>query len=148
MIIAEQKRMEEIQDMVAPYHKILLVGCGTCMTFCSAGGSEQVDKLAEALLSENRDITLEKSTIPRQCTDKFIARLDDKIGDFEVILSMACGNGVQAVASRFSDKPVLPALNTKFIGVENRWRVSGDPVRQESSQWSLRGGLRGEMRSL
>jgi ferredoxin len=118
MIIAEQKRMEEIQDMVAPYHKILLVGCGTCMTFCSAGGSEQVDKLAEALLSENRDITLEKSTIPRQCTDKFIARLDDKIGDFEVILSMACGNGVQAVASRFSDKPVLPALNTKFIGVE------------------------------
>jgi hypothetical protein len=26
MIIAEQKRMEEIQDMVAPYHKILLVG--------------------------------------------------------------------------------------------------------------------------
>jgi ferredoxin len=118
MIIAEQKRMEEIQDMVAPYHKILLVGCGTCMTFCSAGGSEQVDKLAEALLSENRDITLEKSTIPRQCSDKFIARLDDKIGDFEAILSMACGNGVQAVAGRFPDKPVLPALNTKFIGVE------------------------------
>jgi len=119
MIIAEQKALAEIQDMVAPYHKILLVGCGTCMTFCSAGGPGEVNKLAGALLSEDKDMIVDKSTIPRQCAMKFIDRLEKKVGDYESILSMACGNGVQAVAGRFPDKPVLPALNTQFIGVEN-----------------------------
>jgi ferredoxin len=118
MIIAEQKTLAEIQDMVAPYRKILLAGCGTCTAFCSAGGAEEVDRLAEALLSENQDMVVEKTVIPRQCTERFIDRLEKKLGDCEAILSMACGNGVQAVASRFPDKPVLPALNTQFIGVE------------------------------
>lgn len=118
MIIAEQKTLAEIQDMVSPYRKILLAGCGTCTAFCSAGGSEEVDKLADTLLSENKDIVIDKTTIPRQCATKFIDRLENKVGHCEVILSMACGNGVQAVASRFPDKPVLPALNTQFIGVE------------------------------
>ena len=118
MIIAQQKALAEIRDMVAPYRTILLAGCGTCTAFCSAGGAEEVDRLAEALLSENQDIVIHKSTIPRQCATKFIDRLEKKLGDCEAILSMACGNGVQAVASRFSHKPVLPALNTQFIGVE------------------------------
>ena len=118
MIIAEQKELTEIQDMIAPYGKILLVGCGTCMTFCSAGGPSEVDGLAEALVSERKDMNVEKSNIPRQCSMKFVERLKDKVGDCEAILSMACGNGVQAVASRFPEKPVLPALNTQFIGIK------------------------------
>lgn len=118
MIIAEQKPLTEIQDMVAPYKKVLIVGCGTCMTFCSAGGLDEVDKLAGELLSENKEIIVDKSTIPRQCAAKFINRLENKVGDHEAIISMACGNGVQAVASCFIDKPILPALNTRFIGVE------------------------------
>jgi ferredoxin len=118
MIIAEQKELTEIEGMIAPYRKVLLAGCGTCMAFCSAGGPEEVDQLADALLSKNKDIVIEKTTTPRQCAAKFIDRLEGKIGDCEAILSMACGNGVQAVASRFRDKPVLPALNTQFIGVE------------------------------
>jgi hypothetical protein len=99
MIIAQQKDLTEIQDMIASYGKILLVGCGTCMTFCSAGGPSEVDGLAEALVSEKKDLSVEKSNIPRQCSMKFIDRLEGKVGDCEAILSMACGNGVQAVAS-------------------------------------------------
>lgn len=118
MIIAEQKALAEIQDMVAPYRKILLVGCGTCAAFCSAGGPKQVDQLADALLLENKEIVVEKTSIPRQCAEKSIDRLEKKMENNEAILSMACGNGAQAVASRFPDKPVLPALNTQFIGVE------------------------------
>jgi ferredoxin len=118
MIIAERKELTEIQDMIAPYGKILLVGCGTCMTFCSAGGPGEVDKLTEALVSEKKDMSVEKSNIPRQCSMKFVERLKDKVGDCQAILSMACGNGVQAVASRFPEKPVLPALNTQFIGIK------------------------------
>lgn len=118
MIIAEQKGLEEIQSMLEPYRKILIVGCGTCVTFCAAGGPGEVDKLAEALTSEDEDMVIEKSNIPRQCSMKFIDRLENKIGDCEAILSMACGNGVQAVASRFPETPVLPALNTHFIGIK------------------------------
>jgi hypothetical protein len=123
MIIAEQKPLTEIQEMIAPYGKILVAGCGTCSAFCKAGGPDEIEALAEALLSENKDIVIGKTSIPRQCAEKFIDRLEDKMGDHEAVLSLACGNGVQAVASRFPDKPVLPALNTQFIGVEKEQGV-------------------------
>lgn len=118
MIIAKQKNLAEIGRMIAPYGRIFLIGCGTCMTFCSTGGRDEVEKLAEELIVERDDLVVEKATIPRQCSEKFIDRLKEKVRDFEAILSMACGNGVQAVARRFPDKRVLPALNTQFIGIE------------------------------
>jgi hypothetical protein len=43
--------------------------------------------------------------------------LDPIVGEYEAILSMACGAGIQFLAERFPDKPVLPAVNTTFIGV-------------------------------
>lgn len=52
MIVAEQKSLEEIKELIAPYNKILLVGCGTCVTVCSAGGTKEVDKLSEKILEE------------------------------------------------------------------------------------------------
>lgn len=118
MIIATQKDLAEIKRMVAPYKKVLIVGCGMCMTFCSAGGPDEVARLAENLATDREGLTVEKGMIPRQCSDKFIDRLEEKIQDYEAVLSMACGNGVQAVARRFPDKRVLPALNTQFIGIE------------------------------
>lgn len=116
MIVAERKSIEQIEEMLGPFHKVLLAGCGTCVAFCSAGGPNEVYELAEELLSRNKDIVIEKTTVPRQCVGKYIDRLQDKAGQNEVILSMACGNGVQAVAQRFPDSIVLPAVNTKFIG--------------------------------
>ncbi|MDP2800097.1 MAG: methylenetetrahydrofolate reductase C-terminal domain-containing protein [Deltaproteobacteria bacterium] len=118
MIIAKQKDLAEIQEMIAPYAKILMVGCGTCVTFCSAGGLDEVKKLAEDLVKERQTLVIETAMIPRQCLAKFIERLQDKVRDSEAVLSLACGNGVQAVAKRFPDKRVLPALNTQFIGIE------------------------------
>ena len=49
MIIAEQKNLEEIKEMIAPYEKILIIGCGACVSFCSAGGTREVDALAETI---------------------------------------------------------------------------------------------------
>ncbi len=118
MIVAKQKDLADIQQMIAPYNRVYVVGCGMCMTFCSAGGAEEVAKLSESLVAGRDGLTIEKGVIPRQCSSKLVERLEDKVGGFEAILSLACGNGVQAVASRFPDKPVLPALDTQFIGVE------------------------------
>lgn len=118
MIIAKQKNLAEIYEMIAPYTRILMVGCGTCVTFCSAGGPDEVKKLAEDLARERPSLVIETAMIPRQCSAKFIERLHDKVLNCEAVLSLACGNGVQAVVSHIPEKRVLPALDTEFIGVE------------------------------
>ena len=118
MIIAKQKNLAEIQEMIAPYTRILMVGCGTCVSFCSAGGPDEVKKMTEDLAKERPALAIETATIPRQCSARFIERLHDKVVNCEAVLSLACGNGVQALASHIPEKRVLPALDTEFIGVE------------------------------
>jgi hypothetical protein len=41
----------------------------------------------------------------------------------DAVMSMACGCGVQQLAMRFKDKPVFPAVNTKFMGASERQGV-------------------------
>jgi ferredoxin len=118
MIIAKRKDLAEIGQMIAPYKRILILGCGTCTTVCSAGGPKECKELAESLVAGRGDLSVEQGMVPRQCSERFVERLEDKVRDFEAVLSMACGNGVQVMAKRFPDKPVLPALDTEFIGIE------------------------------
>ena len=40
MIIGEQKSLEQIKAMLKDYHKVLILGCGTCVTVCFAGGEK------------------------------------------------------------------------------------------------------------
>lgn len=121
MIIAEQKNVEEIKTLIAPYQKILLLGCATCVTICSAGGKKEVDKLSEKILeakrAEGSELVLEKGMMPRQCSITFMDRIERKIEEVEAVLSMACGVGVQLLAKQFPYKIILPALNTRFIGM-------------------------------
>ena len=49
--------------------------------------------------------------------------LSTKVDQADAILSMACGCGVQEVARRYKEKPVLPAVNTKFMGASERQGV-------------------------
>jgi hypothetical protein len=49
MIIAERKPFTEIKAMLALYKKILIVGCGTCVAFCLAGGEKEVGLLTSQL---------------------------------------------------------------------------------------------------
>jgi hypothetical protein len=37
-------------------------------------------------------------------------------GDYQAILSIACGVGVQYMAEHYKDIPALPGLNTSFMG--------------------------------
>ena len=39
------------------------------------------------------------------------------VDDYEVVVSMACGAGIQYVAEKYPNKIVLPAINTTFLGV-------------------------------
>ena len=121
MIVAERKPFEEIKDMLKGYKKVLNIGCGTCVAVCLTGGEKEVEVLNAELdmarkLDEN-PIELGAITIERQCDREYLEALDDKVGDYEALLSMACGAGIQFLAERFPNKPVFPAVDTTFLGV-------------------------------
>ena len=70
-----------------------------------------------SLKRQGRSITVEELTVERQCEDEFIQEAGPAVGRNTAVLSLACGAGVQAVARRFKAIPVLPGVNTTFIGV-------------------------------
>ena len=120
MIAAEQKPIEEIREMIAPYKRILALGCASCVAECAAGGQKETAMLASTLRMAAKikgdTVLIEENTLDHQCVKDFIIRLDDIIGSYDAILSLACGAGVQAVSEMFPQVPVIPALNTEFLG--------------------------------
>ena len=121
MIVAKRKPFEEIKEMVKPYKKVLTVGCGTCVAVCLAGGEKEVAVLnAEMEMARRLDgdpIELGEITLERQCDREYLEALDAQVEAYDALLSMACGAGVQFLAERYPEKPVFPAVDTTFIGV-------------------------------
>lgn len=121
MIVADQKSIAEVKEIVAPYKKLLVLGCGTCVKTCFAGGEDEVAVLASALRLafkiDGKEIEVEELTVERQCEDEFIQESAEAISRNESVLSLACGAGVQAMARRFMTTPILPGVNTTFMGV-------------------------------
>ncbi|SPD73479.1 conserved hypothetical protein [uncultured Desulfobacterium sp.] len=120
MITAQQKPINEIRGMLGPYKRILVLGCASCVAECAAGGQKETAMLASTLRMmakmNNEDVTIHEHTLDRQCVRDFVVRLDEIISSYDAVLSLGCGAGVQAVAEMFSEIPIIPALNTEFIG--------------------------------
>ncbi len=128
MIVAEQKNLDEIVAMIRPYNRVLILGCGTCVTVCGAGGEREVSFLHDALrVAQSRngdaDHSFVEYTVRRQCDAEFLDALAERVEDADAILSLGCGIGVQAVAERFPDVPALPGVNTFFMGMPKEWGV-------------------------
>lgn len=119
MIVAEQKPIDEIQGFVQNCKSVLLLGCGTCVTVCLAGGEREVAALASILRLQNADRKVTENTIERQCDAEFFDEVREQAAACDAILSMACGVGVQMVARQFPETPVYPALNTTFMGTND-----------------------------
>jgi ferredoxin len=121
MIVGEQKPIAEIKAKVSDYTKILILGCGTCVKTCFAGGEDEVAVLASALRlalkKDGKALKVEELTVERQCEDEFIKEAASRVPGVEAVVSLACGAGVQMVASRFPRVPILPGVNTTFIGI-------------------------------
>jgi ferredoxin len=123
MIVAKRKPFNEIKESVSGSKKILILGCGTCVSVCLAGGEKEVSILSSqlkmALQLGDQDIDIDEITIERQCDREFIDEINDRVNidDYELIVSTACGAGVQLLSDVFNHKVVVPALNTTFIGV-------------------------------
>jgi len=139
MITGEQKSLEEIQSLLGDAEKVLVVGCGTCVTVCFAGGSREAQilsssiRMASKLQGHAQDVT--DVTVQRQCEWEYLDEIEKEIADADVVLSLACGIGVQAIAEHFPNTWVVPGLNTTFLGLpteqgvwEERCAACGDCV--------------------
>ena len=121
MIVAKRKPLEELKSQLKDYKKVLNVGCGTCVAVCLAGGEKEVAvlnaELDMARKMDNNPIEIDAVTLERQCDREYLAELDAIAKNYEAILSMACGVGVQFLAERFPEIPVFPAVDTSGLAV-------------------------------
>jgi len=121
MIVAEQKDLEEIRASVGEVGRVLVVGCGTCVTVCFAGGAKEAGILASSLRMaarvEGGSQDVGDVTVQRQCEWEFLDAIAADVAAADVVVSIGCGIGVQALAERYPDAVVVPGLNTTFLGL-------------------------------
>jgi len=120
MIVAERKPMDQILAMLAPYKRVLVLACGSCVTVCLTGGEKQADELAAQLRlsagAQGRDLTVDSDCLTRQCDREFIGNLKRGPAEYDAVLSLACGVGVGFISEILPETPVLPGLDTTFYG--------------------------------
>ncbi|NHZ72201.1 MAG: hypothetical protein GWP17_03840, partial [Aquificales bacterium] len=116
-----QKKLEEIKSLIGDAQNVLIVGCGTCVTVCFAGGSREAAITATSLRMasklEGQPKAVRDVTVQRQCEWEYLDQIADQVKEADLILSMGCGIGVQAIAEHFPEAWVVPGLNTSFLGM-------------------------------
>lgn len=124
MIVADHKPIEEIIEQIKHFRKILIAGCNECVTVCEAGGKKEVGILASALriyfMNQGKDVKIDEITLERQCDHEYLEEIRNSIGQYEAVVSLACGVGVQFMAEKYLNIPIFPGVNTCFMGVTER----------------------------
>lgn len=120
MIIAERKPVNEIMNMVQDAKRILVLGCRGCVTVCSAGGEREVEILASLIRlgkkKQGQPAEVIESTLVRQCDREYVDSIDHWDGQYDAIVSMACGVGVNFIANLRPMDKVYPGVNTTSFG--------------------------------
>lgn len=136
MVKAKKKPIPELKKVIETYQKVLNIGCGGCVSVCLAGGQKEVNVLnAELALEVGGSIKIEGYTVERQCRPLYVTEIKEIVKQFDCLLSMACGAGVQLLAEIYPEIPVFPAVNTIAIGIdrdvgiyEEKCRACGDCI--------------------
>ena len=139
MIVAEQKSLDEIKTLISDAENVLVVGCGTCVTVCFAGGEREAAITAASLRMvtkiDGNGRQVSDITVQRQCEWEYLDQIAEQVKAADVVLSLGCGIGVQAIAEHFPETWVVPGLNTTFLGLpaeqgvwEERCAACGDCI--------------------
>jgi ferredoxin len=127
MITAERKPLDEILALVGDKKKVLVAGCDTCVAICLTGGEKEAEVLASELrIKAEQDGTgaqIEHTAAIRQCEWEYLDMIADKVGETDIVLSMACGIGIQSMAEKFAPKLVMPAVDTNMLGMPQEHAV-------------------------
>ena len=120
MIIGDLKPLEEIEASIEGKKKVLVLGCRGCVTVCSVGGEKEAAVLASQLRigdkMNKRDREIIELTIERQCDPEYIEPIVDKVKEMDIVVSIACGAGVQHTSDFCTPVQIVPGINTTFIG--------------------------------
>lgn len=120
MIVGDIKPVKEIVDSTSEFKKIHIVGCGSCVSVCLSGGEREAGMLSLELGRKahytDAPPVITIDTILRQCELDIIQSYHELPEGTDAVLSLACGAGVQTMAEAFEPLPVIPALNTTFLG--------------------------------
>lgn len=118
--ITKQKPFDEVKQQLDRFDRVYIAGCGTCATMTRTGGREEVLDMKEHLQELGKLVT-GWTVIPTACdemTEVAIRENNGAIQNANCTLVMACALGVHRM-SLYIDKPVIPALDTLFMGVED-----------------------------
>lgn len=120
MITGRRKPLKQIFEMLSPYRSVLIAGCGACVTVCMSGGFREAQETAAALRlhrkQEGLPVDVRAVVVERQCEPEYLASLDVHLPHYEVVLSLACGVGVQCFNLFKPEKLTLPGLDTTGAG--------------------------------
>lgn len=118
-VITAPKKEEQILEALEHYGRVYVIGCGTCPTAIETGGIEQVEEISKMLTDAGKLVT--GSAILNAVCDTPLALFKQTAGkqveEAQVIVVLSCGLGIQKVAG-YGLKPVFPALDSLFFGVE------------------------------
>ncbi len=120
MIIGSQKPIEEIWEMVKDFRKVLVFGCNTCVAVCHAGGEKEAETIASLIRiraqQEGKEMEVNHLGVMGHCEPEYFDPVMDEVKKYDLILSTACGVGVNFLSDRTGNIPVYPGINTSFYG--------------------------------
>jgi len=118
--ITRQKPFDEIKEQLADLDRLFIIGCGTCTTMTNTGGIDQVVEMRDRLQELGKRVS-GWTVIPTACDEMTEVAMKENrraIEDANCILAMPCALGVHRI-SLYINHPVIPALDTLFIAVED-----------------------------
>ncbi len=120
MVVGDAKPIPELLEMIDSHQRVLVVGCRGCVTVCNVGGEKEVGIIATALRiarkKEGRPPSVGEATVNLQCEPDDLDELDGLAGQYDAMVSLACGVGPQFLAERYPGMAIYPGINTRFIG--------------------------------
>lgn len=127
MIITEQKSTEALFAFLDRAHRVVLLGCSECATFCKTGGAEQLLEFEQKLTmlrQEGKDIEVAARLVLNpacnaQSVKKALKGIWAHLETADAVICFSCGDGTQTVAkqiARSKSIPVYPGNDTLFLG--------------------------------
>ncbi|HKI48701.1 MAG TPA: methylenetetrahydrofolate reductase C-terminal domain-containing protein [Desulfobacteria bacterium] len=117
--ITQQKPEAELDRLLEGLRRIFIIGCGTCTTLTQTGGAPEVAAMKKMLSQKGKMVTgdMVLAVACDNLTREALVEYGAHMSQADAFVIMTCAFGVQNIALH-SEKLVVPALNTLFIGKE------------------------------
>jgi len=67
-------------------------------------------------VNEGKEVKIDERTLERQCDHEYLDEIRDIVDQYDAIVSLACGVGVQFAAEKYQSTPLLPGPKSVACG--------------------------------